>query len=226
VSSEGKKYFFDLNNFDGPAVPEPDEDVPPPPPVFSLEEMGQAKQVGFEEGLTKGHQEEKDSRAQYIATQVSELNSQILGLILAEQMREKAFEQEVIHLCRALTSRLFPALNEREGFNEIERVISRVVERQPVSSIHIEVPENDVEDIKRHLSVMKDIEPDRLQILGNATLTKGSCSMKWQDGGAIRNFGALSHEIFKELDEVLAPPAQKVQNSESEPIDTKGEQNG
>ena len=81
MSNEGRKFFFDVNNFDGPATPEPVENLPPPPPVFSLDEVGQAKDASFEEGRAVGHQEEQQSRAQYIATQISELNTQILSLI-------------------------------------------------------------------------------------------------------------------------------------------------
>ncbi len=217
---EGRKYFFDANNFDGPAVPEPEEDLPPPPPVYNEEELATEKNVSFEEGRVVGHQEEQQSRAQYIATQVSELNTQILSLVLSEQMREKRFEQEVIHLCRALTQKMFPALTLRDGYSEIENIISRVVLKQPKSQITIEVPADDLDDIKSHLSTLKDIEPDRLVITGANDLNKGNCRMKWQDGGAIRDHEALSAAIFAELDEVLAPPPQKGHNNESKPVNT------
>jgi hypothetical protein len=213
VSTEGRKYFFDLNNFDGTAVPEPEEDLPPPPPVFNEDELAAEKKTSFEEGRVIGHQEEQQSRAQYIATQISELNTQILSLVLSEQIREKKFEQEVIHLCRTLVRKMFPALTAREGYNEIETIIERVISKQPVSQIHIEVPKDDAEDIKTYLLSLKDIEPGRLHITGVDDLTKGSCRMKWQDGGAIRDHEALAESIFAELDEVLAPPPKKVQNS-------------
>lgn len=226
MSSGERKYFFDVNNFDGPTVPEPEEDLPPPPPVYNEDELATEKKTSFEEGRTVGHQEEQQSRSQYIATQISELNTQILGLILAEQIREKRFEQEALHLCRALVGKLFPALTSRNGYNEIEDVITRVISKQPLSQIHIDVPLEDADEIKAHLAGLKDIEPDRLIISGAADLTKGNCRMKWQDGGATRDHEALSAAIFAELDEVLAPPPQKVQNSESDTLDTKADIGG
>lgn len=233
MSPESRKYFFDLNNFDGNSLPEPEEDLPPPPPVFSEDELAAAKNISFEEGRSKGRQEEQQSRAQYIATQISELNTQILSLILSEQMREKKFEHEVIHLCRALIGKAFPLLTTREGYSEIENVIARVIASQPKSQIHIEVPKDDAEDIKSYLLSLKDIEADRLHIIGT-DLSRGSCRMKWQDGGAIRDHDALTSAIFAELDDVLAPPLQKVHNSESNslnsdlkiPPDTNGEEHG
>lgn len=235
MSQDRRKYLFDLNNFDSPDTPEIEEDLPPPPPVYSEEELDAAKKESFEQGRITGHEEEQQTRDQYIAGQISELNTQILGLFLAEQIREKRFEQEVIHLCRALTSKLFPVLTKRDGYAEIEQVITNVISKQPKAIIHIEVPTDDVDAIKAHLASLKDIETDRLTIIGNEDLSKGNCRMKWQDGGATRDHQALSAAIFKELDDVLAPMAQKVQNSESESQpeepeshteDVKGEQNG
>lgn len=216
---EGRKYFFDANNFDGNSAPEPEEDLPPPPPIFSEDELAAAKNSSFEDGRLKGHQEEQQSRGQYIATQVSELNTQILSLVLSEQMREKKFEHEVIHLCRALIGRAFPTLTAREGYSEIENIIARVIATQPKSQIHIGVPKDDVEDIKTYLLSLKDIEADRLHIIGADDLPKGSCRMKWQDGGAIRDHDGLTAKIFEELDGVLAPLPQKVHNSENSESD-------
>lgn len=226
-----QKYFFDLNNFDGPAIPEPEENLPPPPPTFSEDEIEAAKAQGFEDGRIIGREEEQHSRNQYIATQISELNTQVLGLILAEQIREKRFENEVIHLCRALTSRLFPMLTAKEGYKEIENIIAKIVQNQPLSHIKIEVPTDDADDIKSHLACMKDIHMERLTIISNTDLSKGHCRMKWEDGGAIRDHQALSAAIFKELDEVLAPPPQTSHNSESETrdsalIDATGDNHG
>lgn len=215
MSPEGKKYFFDINNFGEPPAPEPEENLPPPPPVFSEDELAAAQAVAKEEGRQIGHQEERQTRTQYIATQISDLNTQILSLVLSEQMREKRFEQEVIHLCRTLIGKMFPALTAREGNKEIEAVIARVISKQSVSQIYVEVPKDDAEDIKTYLLALKDIEPNRLHITGSDDLSKGSCRMKWQDGGAIRDHEALAASIFAELDEVLAPLPQKVHNTES-----------
>lgn len=228
MSTEGRKYFFDLNNFDGAPVPEPEEDLPPPPPLFTEEQLAAEKNISFEEGRVSGRREETQSREQYIAIQISELNTQILSLVLSEQMREKRFEQEVLYLCRTLVMKLFPALISREGYNEIETIIERVILKQPTSKISIEAPKEDVNDLKSYLLSLKDIDPGRLEITGSDDLSKGSCRMKWQDGGAVRDHESLAARIFAELDEVLAPFPQKVQNNESEQTvePDNGEKNG
>ncbi len=125
-----------------------------------------------------------------------------------------------------MAQKLFPALVERHGYAEIETVIARVISKQPVSQIHIEVPKDDADDIKTYLLSLKDIEPNRLHIAGADDLAQGSCRMKWQDGGAVRDHQALATAIFAELDEGLAPPPQKVHNSESNNITRDGDDNG
>lgn len=211
---KGQKYFFDANNFDQVVVPEPDPDLPPPPPVFSLEELGQAKDESFAQGRAEGIQAEKNSRQNYVAAQVATLNNEIRALILAEQIREKRFEAEVVALCHSLMSKLFPILTENNGTQEIEAIIAGVLQSQDKSKILIEVPTEDVEEIYTSLLAMKDVE-GQFEVVGAADLTPGSCRMKWQDGGAVRDHKALAESILKEIDDVLAQKGQKGQNNES-----------
>lgn len=212
---KGQKYFFELNNFDQKETPKLDIDLPPPPPVFSEKELADAQGASFVDGRLAGIEAEKKSRAQYIAANIGALNTEVRALILAEQMREKRFEREVISLCRNLIEKLFPQLAPLHGTAEIEKVIERILSLQESSIIHIEVPMDDVEEIYAQLIAMKDME-DKYTVVGNENLSSGSCRMVWHDGGALRDQGALIASIMQELDDVLALTGQKVQNDESE----------
>ncbi len=211
---KGQKYFFDLNNFDQPEVEDIDPDLPPPPPVFSLEEMGASQQESFSQGREAGIAAERNSREHYIAAQVETLNAEIRALLLAEHMREKRFEREVLTLCHGLMSKLFPIMAAAGGCAEIESVIEKVLATQTGSKILIEVPVADVEDIYAKLLMMKDVE-GRFEVAAAADLTTGSCRMSWQDGGAVRDHNRLTAAILQEIEEMLALQGQKVQNSES-----------
>jgi flagellar assembly protein FliH len=211
---KGQKYFFDLNNFDQPDVKEIDPDLPPPPPVFSLEEIGSAQQESFAQGREAGIAAERNSREHYIAAQVETLNAEIRALLLAEQMREKRFEREVLTLCHGLMSKLFPVMAASGGCAEIESMIEKVLSTQTSSKIVIEVPIADVEEIYAKLLTMKDVE-GRFEVTGAADLSTGSCRMSWNDGGAVRDHNCLSAAILQEIEEMLALQGQKVQNSES-----------
>lgn len=212
---KGQKYFFELNNFDQKEPPKVDIDLPPPPPVFSEQELADAQGASFVEGRLAGIEAEKNSRAQYIAANISALNTEVRALILAEQIREKQFEREVISVCRSLIEKLFPQLATHHGTAEIEKVIERVLSLQESSIIHIEVPMEDVEEIYSKLLAMKDVD-GKYAVVGDETLSSGSCRMTWHNGGALRDQGALITSILQELDDVLALTGQKVQNNESE----------
>lgn len=222
MSSDRRKYFFDLNNFDSNAPKEEDPDLPPPPPVFSLEEMGAAENEGYARGHADGLEEARRSREHYIASQVAALNEQILSLFLAEQMREKRFEEEVVRVAAALFSKVFPSLSAKHSIDEIARVATSVIARQDKTEIRIEVPGRDLDEIRARLTPVIDSGSGRLQLVGRDDLGQGSCRLVWENGGAMRDQSALVGALAREIEELLAPKSQTGQNDESDDP-TKGE---
>lgn len=211
-----KKFLFDTHNFDVPDVPEPDPDAPPPPPVFSLEEIGMARDEGFRQGHLAGLEEAAASRAQYIATQMEKLSHELKGVLLAEQRREKTYENEVTGLCEAIFARVFPALNQVYGLTEVTSVIRRVFASQTeTSELVVEVPVGESEEIRQHLETDPEIDFTRLLLRENATLERGSCRISWQNGGALRDHQALAEQILLELQQTLAPAPQNPHNDSS-----------
>lgn len=212
---EGRKYLFDFHNFDRPKEPEPEPDLPPPPPMFSLEELGQAQQESFSQGKLAGLEEARLSREEYLAGQIARLADSVKGILLAEQRRTNLFEREVLQLCAAIFAKTFPLLNDTYGLSEVQSIIQKTIAAQPAASIVIEIPLEDCEDLKERLAALPDFPIDRLTIKGIPTLERGSCKLSWSDGGAVRDHSALSQEIARHIEELLAPKAQKSNNSDS-----------
>jgi len=223
VANDQRKYFFDANNFDSPHNRDQDPDLQPPPPVFSLEELGVAKEESFSSGRLQGLEEARLSREQYIAAQVSGIREQIISLILAEQIREKKYEEDVLSLCRAMFVRIFPSLSARHSIDEILDVVRNVLSTQDHSHILIEVPSADEAEITTHLGILLEAEKDRIKIAGNDALGAGTCRMKWENGGAMRDQAAVVDAVMAEIEDLLAPKTQKSQNNESEAPESKGE---
>jgi flagellar assembly protein FliH len=215
VSNERKKYLFDLNNFDSGRKPEVDPDLPPPPPVFSLDEMESAEREGYLKGREEAFEEARVSREQYIASQVSGLNDQIRSLVLAEQMREKRFEEEALHIARTIFSRVFPSFSAKHSIDEVIQVIRDVVDLQDRAKIIIDVPNADLEDIRAQISLLIESSNGRLVLNGRDDLNAGSCRMHWENGGALREQDALVGAIVAAIEDMLAPLPQKSQNNES-----------
>jgi flagellar assembly protein FliH len=220
---KGKKFLFDVNNFDEPDIPEPEENLPPPPPVFSLEELGQAKDEAFAQGKEAGLDEARHIREQYIAEQVNRIAGEIKGLQLSEQRREKQFEREVLSLCLAIFGKAFPALNARQGLEEVKAVVLGVLAHQPQSIIAVEVPESDLGEIQERLKALPEVDSELLSIRAGRDLETGSCRMLWEDGGAVRDREALAEAIVSQMEALLASPAKK-NNNEPPSTENKGEE--
>lgn len=154
------------------------------------------------------------------------------GVILAEKMREKTYESEVLGLCEAIFARAFPALNQREGMSEILAVIHRVLTTQAEqSSLAIDVPPGEMTEIWAHLEKSGDIDLTKVQIRENPELLRGSCRINWQNGGALRDHAAIAAAITAELTREsvghtqpeLAPAPQKDHNEQDPTEPTEGE---
>lgn len=212
---QGKKYFFDTHNFDAPEAPDPD--LPPPPPLFTLEELGQARDAAFAQGREVGIQETTRSREMYLAAQMERIAHEIFGLQLAEQIREKTYEREAVTLCTAIFEKLFPFLNTQHGLDEIKAVITNVIQHQPdVSKIIIDVPSADCDEITALMTTLPDLDMTRVEVRGIDGLEQGSCRLQWKDGGAIRDPQSVADEVLKTLQETLAAKTQTPHNTHVE----------
>jgi flagellar assembly protein FliH len=219
IIAKERKFLFDTNNFDIPEISE-EELALSAPPVFSLEELGQARDEGFNQGRLTGLEEAQNSRDQYIAGQLETISRNLKGILLAEQMREKTYESEVLALCEAIFARAFPALNQQYGMSEILQVIHRVLNSRPDrSALTIEVPAGELDEIRAHLEKFFVDDMSRLQLKEHPDLQRGSCRITWQDGGALRDHAALAEEITRQLardlHQQLAPPSENDQDEET-----------
>lgn len=214
-SHKERKYLFDHNNFDLPEEPEVEIelDLPPPPPTFSLEEIGMAKDEGFSQGRLTGLEEAAASRAQYVSTQLEQIATELKGIMLAEQRREKTYENEVTGLCEAIFARAFPALNQQHGLTEVTSVIRHVITTQGgQSALIVEVPEGETDEIRAHLESSPDLDLRKVEFKESAAIERGSCRISWQNGGALRDHAALADEIASQLKQALAPAPQNPHN--------------
>jgi len=200
-----RKFLFDVNNFDEPDAPDPD--APPPPPTFSEEELAGARKIAFEEGRKTGLGEAAASREKTVSALIQTIAGHFTTLFDAEKERAARFEAEVLLLTKAIFEKLFPALNEAHGLDEVNRVIASVLENQRHQrEIVIEVNAefvNDISALSEH--IVKSLHgAGAVTVAANDFLARGDCRMNWNDGGAERSATTLATEIRKTLDEALA----------------------
>lgn len=200
-----KKFFFDEHIFDEDHEEEIEEETPPPP-TFSEEELEAAKKDSYDKGFARASEEAEQSREKFIAEQLEKISKDTATLFSAEQEREKRYESEALRLAMAIFERLFPALNEEKGLDEIRKFIEQVFAANDCPpKIKIIVRPDDVDDIQAHTDKLAaHLKPGQITVAGDETLGAGDCRLLWDNGGAERSANRLAGQIGAYLEEMLA----------------------
>ncbi len=206
VPRKAQKFFFDVNHFDDDF----EEEVifeEPPPPVFSEEELAAAKEAAFNQGREEALAEAKASRGKYVADLLGTVTAHFQTLFAAEQLRATQYEGEAVLLAHAIFEKLFPTLNRKQGLNEIETMITTVLNNQRnQQEIIVEVHPDYSDSIQKLLETLTGTLQDsgKITVRGNDKLGPGDCRMVWDDGGAGRDVTKISEEIHRQLEHMLA----------------------
>lgn len=219
LSRNAKKFLFDIHDFDDDRKEEEVEDLPPPPPTFSEDELAQAKHESFTAGREAGVTESDAKRSKHVAAVLDSINQNFSTLFTAESEREDRYEAEALMLAQTIFARLFPGMNEKNGLEEVRRVILNVLETaRGRPQIIIEVPQDYVEDIEKSLEMLASNLGDKgnWTVRAGTGLGPGDCRLQWNDGGAHRNIGGLAEQIEAELQQMLADRPGLRDNGETE----------
>lgn len=220
------KFLFDLNNFDEPDGPSEEELIP----TFSEEELEAARQDGYNQGKQDGIAQEKASREQIVAEIIGQIRQTYQTLLTAEAMREQQYEEESLRLLHVALKTLFPTLNARLGLQEMEAMMERVIMSQKnQSKMIIHVPSNIRDDVDAALTegLNDPSHQTKFQVLGNDALTEGSCTISWEDGGAVRNAPKLIETMILEVDRLLPEQtshSDDVQKDDIKDIESQNDQ--
>lgn len=206
MTQKDRKFLFDRNIFDPPEPDEIPDDLPPPPPTFSEEELGAAKDIAFEQGRQQGQKEQTESREQFIAKSLEKIAQNFSHLFAAEAMRESVFEKEALHLTIEALDRLFPSLNEKVGADEVRKAIQKTLtDHRKTKEITIRVATGMRGEIEAMISrIRADEHEDVLwRVIEDAELSQGDCSLEWSDGGAVRDSRRAAADIRRNIEKIL-----------------------
>lgn len=207
-----RKFLFDVNIFDAPPKEAIIEDLPPPPPVFSEDELSAAKDMAFEQGRQQGQKEQIESREQFVAVTLDKIAQNFSRLFAAETLRENVFEKESLRLAITTLDLLFPLLTKELGQKEVREVIEKTLaSHRKTKEINICVPVGMMQDVETLIARLREGEHDEVlwRVIENPDLLAGDCTLEWGDGGAVRDSLRASQSIRGRIEAMLGETVQK-----------------
>lgn len=211
--SNDKKFYFDMNIFDAPPKEEVPEDLPPPPPVFSEDELAAAKDMSFEQGRQQGQKEQMESREQYVAATLDTVAQNFSKLFAAETVREAIFEKESLRLAISLLDLLYPSFDQKVGADEVRKVIEKTLtDHRKTKEITVRVSSGLKGEIETMITRIRREEHEEVlwRVVEDPALAPGDCMLEWSDGGAVRDSVRTARDIRKNLEFLLGSPQERI----------------
>lgn len=208
-----KKFYFDVNIFDAPEKDHIAEDLPPPPPVFSEEELSAARDVAFEQGRQQGQREQREARETRVAELLEIITQNFSHLFAAETLRENIFEKEALRLAVSMLDLIFPSLNDKLGHEEVYKVIEKTLsDHRKTKEIKISVPTGFKGEIETLISKIRAGEHEEVlwRVSEDAALSPGDCRLEWSDGGAVRDSVRIARDIRRNIEAILGESVPEI----------------
>lgn len=198
-------HFFDEDILEEDTIEEMEDDLPPPPPVFSEQELEQAKSQAFRKGRDEGVSVTQAGIDQKIQNILSRIKTHIDALGAAEHERERQYEVESVRLVYALLKALLPSYEEEYARREVKEAVTKAVTNyHGKSALRVSVPSEDlVEPLKNHIAVT--CQPTlSIEVVCDPAMAENDCKVTWNDGGMVRNSAEIAQDILNILKQALA----------------------
>lgn len=203
--------MFDLHNFDPievveEAVEEVIEEIEPPPPTFSTEELEASKEMAFENGRQKGLQEAKDLREERTADTLKQMAEVLTSMNAEESYRERQYEQEAVKLGIEIIETLIPTLHDKMGADALQNVLPDILRSQSgQAEILIKLHPDSAVDVDSMLDSLWD-DPEnapKCKVVADTSIEIGGCDISWSDGGMVRTPSDMVKKLKETLEELL-----------------------
>lgn len=202
MTDNGKKFLFDLNNFDEHF--EAEKNKKPPEPTFSLHDMEEARTAAFEKGKQEGAQIAKDSIEQRTEILAQSLAANINGLEQSEQKRREHYTQDMLSIVHKALKTMMPSLYKTAIAQEIEDFLRDFFRQTaPRSNFVLHVHPDMINQIT---PLAQKIHTD-LVIAGDSALSPTTARIEWPYGCAQWNPDDMMHRILDIIAQQVSDPS-------------------
>lgn len=171
-------------------------------PSFSEEEIAAARDDAFAQGKAEGVNEAAEATERDIVTALGNLSAQFQKLFQDHEKSQKSVLDTAISVSVAISRKIFPALNERNGLDEIERMIEMSVGTiidEPM--VTVTVNPGHAAGLEDRLGGMdtKASYTGEIKVVSSEEVLPGDCRVEWSGGGAKRDMTVM----WQEIDEII-----------------------
>ncbi|MQX37894.1 FliH/SctL family protein [Roseospira navarrensis] len=191
----------------------PREDpAPPPPEMFTREQLDAAREEGYIKGHTQALEEAATADSHVTATALKTIVAAIDRMDAEEQARVTALQKTATRLALAVTRRVLPATGEAQAGDEIEHLIARILPDmldQPRLVVRVNGALAEVvRSAVRGLQTTSGYE-GRVVVRPDNALAREDCRLEWGEGGIERDTARLWEDIeaavSRHLNEAVPP---------------------
>lgn len=190
-------------------------------PVFTQQEMDQAKQQSKEEGRLQGLEEGREAAWQEAMVSIEKQNSDLLSVI--ENAISKVLEQSqndsqtafttAVDFAMAVCKKVVPTLSAKNAIEEIQGLLEKnfhFLKEEP--KITLRLNSFSADKIKPVLAdlVKKESYAGKIAVIRDNTLPLGDCLVEWKNGGLQRN----TQDILNQTEELIKLYAQAAPQTE------------
>ena len=199
-------------------------------PTFSEEEVQQAREVGYAEGLATGADQTGNAIEAQTAAALTRIAEQMTDLTAGLENIRGQSRREATELALAVARKLAPALIEREPVAEIEAMVTKCLEEHTLDQhMTVRVAEDLAEPVRARLQAKaEELDlAERLKTIGDPDLKGADCRIEWDQGGAERKLedlvSTIETAVGKYLNAEFSGADDKPQPDDAGPVESSAE---
>ena len=198
-------------------IADPEENIP----TFTEDQLNAARHEGYEAGQEAGIQEAGDA----IETKINDVLSMI-GTQMDELFKRQAVDTattftDAVNIAVAIARKCFPHLNDTHGFNEIERMVGKVlteVLEEPRVIIHVNPTLKGPLDARIKTIASASNFEGQMIILEAEDMATGDCQITWSSGTAERDMEGMLGKIGQIIETNLGSVREEIAEEVAEEI--------
>jgi flagellar assembly protein FliH len=190
--AEPVKYTFD-QAFDGGEKSRFDDEV-----VKLRAEMEELKQQAYAQGMQDGRNQTLSEIEAATLNTLSGLTGSIQTLYDQHHQTEAKMKHDMVQLAYTISSKLAPALIERQPLHEIETLIMdcmHTVQSEP--RLVLRVSEQLLDSINDRIETLKNMSnfAGEVVVVAENSLGLQDCILEWAQGGTTKRYGEVQKQI-------------------------------